>query len=212
VPEHHVPADALVAYAAGSSTSGEELLVACHLSVCPSCRSAVAAAEALGELLLDRAPPALAPERTEDLLASLLDRLDAPVPAPAPLPRCGVFPAPLVRRMGALDTIPWRALGFGVRGAHVDTDDGPRVFLLDFPPGFRIPTHDHRGTERALVLRGAFSDGRDRFGPGDVSWSDDPGHDVRIAPDARCTTLFVNDGAADVGPLTRLVDWWITRH
>lgn len=211
MPEHHIPAEALLAYAAGSSTSGEELLVACHLSVCPDCRETVAGAERVGEALLARAEPALLPDRSEDLLAALLGRLDEPVPAPPPLPRCGVFPAPLIRRVGPLDTVPWRTLGFGVCVSHVDPgDDARRVFLMDFPPGFRIPTHDHRGTERALVLRGAFTDDRARFAPGDVSWSEDPGHDVQIEPGGRCTTLFVNDGAAVVGPLlTSVVDWWV---
>jgi putative transcriptional regulator len=208
LPAHHVPDEALLAYAAGTATAGEELLVACHLTLCPSCRAAADDAERGGEVALARVEPVPV---ADDALAAVLARLDAPAPAPPPVAECPVFPLPLRRRIGPLAALPWRGVGFDVRAAKVDVGDDQRVFLLDFPPRFHIPVHGHRGVERALVLRGGFSDETGHFDRGDVSWHDDAGHDVRIDPDGRCTTLFVNDGAAELGWLSGLVDWWIRR-
>lgn len=208
MPVHHVPDDALLGYAAGTSSAGEELLVACHLTLCPLCRDAVDRAEAVGAAASARAPAVALPD---DALSALLGRLDAPAPVEPPPAECPVFPMPLRRRIGPLAALPWRGVGLDVRAARVDLDGAQRVFLLDFPPAFRIPTHGHEGTERALVLRGGFSDERAEFVRGDVSWREDPGHDVRIHDDGRCTTLFVNDGKVEVGWLTGLMDWWIHR-
>lgn len=208
MPRHHIPADALAAYAAGAATAGEDLFIATHLSFCPGCRTIVDRAEQLGESLLTNAPEASVPT---DMLSQLLSRLDEPAPKPAPPPRCSVFPAPLARAIGPLEAVPWRTLGADLRGASVPLGEtGQRVFLLDFPPRFRIPTHGHHGIERALVLRGGFTDERDSFERGDASWREDGGHKVTIDPEGRCTTLFVNDGAADFGPLTGVVDWWMS--
>jgi putative transcriptional regulator len=210
VPHHHVPADSLAAYAACVTSAGEDLLIACHLSLCPPCREVVDRAEQLGDELLTRAPSV--PLQT-DALAALLGKLDQPESPPSPpLPPCDVLPAPLRRCVGPLDSVPWRALGADLRVAPVDLGDSEqRVFLMDFPARFRIPTHGHQGLERALVLRGAFTDERAAFGRGDVSWREDDDHQVVIDPVGRCTTLFVNDGPAAYGPvLTQLVDWWIT--
>ncbi|MEQ1500618.1 MAG: ChrR family anti-sigma-E factor [Myxococcota bacterium] len=215
MPLHHVPAEVLVAYAAGTGSAGEDLLVACHLTYCPACRAAVDRAEAIGATVLDRAPSAPLPAGAWDGLLAALDApphdgppVHAQPQAQAQGARCPVFPSALRDRVGPLDAVAWAAVGAGLRAAKVGDDD--RVFLLDFPPGFRIPHHGHHGTERALVLRGGFSDERAVFERGDVSWRDDPGHDVRIHDDGRCTTLFVNDGPADYGVFTPLVDWWVT--
>lgn len=203
-----------MAYAAGSGTSGEDLLVACHLTVCPPCREAVDAAEAMGVAFLDRAA---AVDPSPASLDAVLALLDAPVPEPeepAPAPadtRCATFPSPLRRLIGPLESAPWRAVIGGVRVARVTHDAGQRVYVMDFPPGFRIPRHGHHGVERALVLRGSFTDERASFGAGDVSWRDDHGHDVRIDDEGRCTTLFVNDGPSDFGLVTPIVDWWVLR-
>jgi putative transcriptional regulator len=209
VPHHHVPADSLAAYAAGATTPGEDLLIACHLTLCPACREVVDRAEQLGDELLTRVPSV--PLQT-DVLATLLGKLDQPESPPPPLPRCDVFPAPLRRHIGPLDSVPWRSIGGDLRVAPIDLGESEqRVFLMDFPARFRIPTHGHQGLERAMVLRGAFTDERTSFDRGDVSWREEGDHQVVIDPVGRCTTLFVNDGPADLGPvLTKLVDWWIT--
>lgn len=207
---HHLPAEALVAYAAGATTHGEDLLVACHLSVCPACRRGLHDAERVGEALAFRAAPAeTAPGSLDRLLAALPPAPPAAANTPPP---CPVFPAPLRRAVGPLESLPWRNVGFGVCIAPVSAAGGQRTFLLDFPPGFRLPSHGHSGVERGLVLRGGFTADGAVYARGDVSWCEEPHHDVVVDDDGeRCTTLFVNDGPVEVGSAwaSRLVDWWL---
>lgn len=56
----------------------------------------------------------------------------------------------------------------GVRQAILPTAKGATARLLFIPAGQAVPDHGHRGTELTLVLRGAFRDATDRFGPGDL--------------------------------------------
>jgi putative transcriptional regulator len=211
VVAHHVPDDALLAYAAGSSSVGEDLLVACHLTLCPACREAVDAADRVAAALAARAPAADLPP---DALGHLLARLDDPAPvAPPPAPPCPYFPAPLRRAVGPLASVRWRPVGFGVGVSPLPVGGGhQRVFLMDFPPGLRLPSHGHDGVERGLVLRGGFTaDGR-AYARGDVSWQDEPHHDVVVDDDGeRCTTLFVSDGPMTFGSgwIDRFADWWL---
>lgn len=208
---HHVPDDALLAYAAGTSTVGEDLLVACHLTLCPACRAAADAADEVGATLAARAPAADLPP---DALGLLLARLDQPEPARAPLHPCPHFPAPLRRAVGPLASVAWRPVGFGVGVMPLPLGGGhQRVFLMDFPPGLRLPIHGHEGVERGLVLRGGFTADGEAYARGDVSWRDDAHHDVLIDDDGeRCTTLFVSDGPMTFtgnGWLDRFADWWL---
>lgn len=221
MPVHHVPSDTLFAFAAGNGAPGEDLLVACHLTLCPDCRTASLEAEAVGAALFERC--AAAP-LGEGALEAVLQALDRGPPAPEPNPPSsgadrGWAPAPLRALLGPIEQVPWRAVAQGVRVAQVPISGLQRVFLMDFPPSVRIPSHGHHGIERALVLRGGFTDERAAFGLGDVSWRDDAeehvvgerAHRVTIDADGPCTTLFVNDGPTDMGLLTGLVDRWMFR-
>jgi putative transcriptional regulator len=69
---------------------------------------------------------------------------------------------------GDLSDVRWRAIGGGVRQAMIKTADRTKVRLLSIPGGTAIPDHGHRGLELTLVLKGAFRDEDDRFGPGDI--------------------------------------------
>ena len=54
----------------------------------------------------------------------------------------------------------WRAI--------LPTQGGATARLLYIPAGAAVPDHGHNGTELTLVLRGAFEDEVDHFGPGDI--------------------------------------------
>ena len=207
---HHVPDEALLAYATGSSTVGEDLLVACHLTLCPDCRSAAERADRVGGALSLRvAPVDLASDGLEHLLARL-DEPEAPA-APAP-PSCPVFPAPLRRAIGPLASLPWRSVGRGVGVMPLPGGGHQRVFLMDFPPGLGLPSHGHDGIERGLVLRGGFTADGVAYARGDVTWQDDAHHDVIVDDDGeRCTTLFVSDGPMMFGSswVDRFAEWWL---
>ena len=61
----------------------------------------------------------------------------------------------------------------GVKQAILPTSKSASARLLYIPAGAAMPDHGHRGMELTLVLRGAFTDEDDRFGPGDVEVADE---------------------------------------
>jgi putative transcriptional regulator len=63
----------------------------------------------------------------------------------------------------------WRFLGFGLRGLKLNVGGEGETELLRIEPGHGVADHDHGGEEYTLVVTGAFHDGHQRFGPGDVN-------------------------------------------
>jgi len=63
----------------------------------------------------------------------------------------------------------WRFLGFGIRGLKLAVGGAGETELLRIEPGHGVAPHDHGGEEYTLVVTGAFHDGHERFGPGDVN-------------------------------------------
>ena len=131
-----------------------------------------------------------------DALARMMARLEVPVvSAPPKAPLKTSLPAPLAAYVGGdLDAVKWRALGGGVRQAILLTGPKATVRLLHIPAGQAVPDHGHRGMELTLVLRGAFRDATDRFGPGDLEIA---GEDLAHKPVAEagedCICLAATD-------------------
>ena len=110
--EHHPTDEFLLGYPAGSLPYPMEVIVAAHMSLCPSCRAASARFEALGGKLFDELEgDALPAGGVDDVFA----RLDRPEGAPPPAAAsedpdtARVLPAPL-RAMAAapLNSLSWR--------------------------------------------------------------------------------------------------------
>jgi putative transcriptional regulator len=169
---HHLNDGLLMAYAAGTLSEAFGLVVAAHVSLCDDCRARLESLEAVGGAVLESAPEEAV---SDEALARVMARLEVPVvvaPAPAPRRR-GVLPAPVAAYVGGdLEAVKWRAIGMGVRQAILPTSKSATVRLLYIPAGQSVPDHGHRGTELTLVLRGAFRDETDRFGPGDLEIAD----------------------------------------
>ncbi len=165
---HHLSDPLLIAYAAGNLPEAFGLVVATHVSMCDACRAQLAAFEALGGAVMAAEAAAMA----EGALAAAMERLGAPEaakPLLRPKLKQNDLPAPLQDYIGGgLAAVKWRSLGMGVRQAILPTAKGATARLLYIPAGQAVPDHGHRGTELTLVLRGAFRDATDRFGPGDV--------------------------------------------
>lgn len=203
---HHLNDALLMSYAAGNLPEGFGLVVATHVTLCDECRSRLETFEALGGAVVEAESVA---EVSEDALARVMARLDrgaavspapthAPTPAPTPAPVSrpkSILPAPVAAYVGGdLDRVKWKSLGMGVRQAILPTSRRATARLLYIPAGQCVPDHGHRGTELTLVLRGAFRDATDRFGPGDVEIA---GEDLQHTPVAEagedCICLAATD-------------------
>ncbi|MEQ3625047.1 MAG: ChrR family anti-sigma-E factor [Celeribacter sp.] len=198
---HHIPDSVLAAYAAGSLDEAFALVVACHLSLCDTCRATVAAVEATGGALLEETEPAPLPPGALD---AMLARLragpddtadDQPPAASTAAPSDTAFPAPLGDYAAAsAETVRWRSVGGGVRQVVLPCAGRAKARLLYIPAGAEMPDHSHRGMEMTMVLQGAFSDEVDRFTPGDVEMGDEDLHHTPVAETGRdCICLAATD-------------------
>ena len=193
--KHHLTEPLLMGYAAGTLPEAFSLVIATHISMCDTCRAALAEYEALGgEVMMDAAPV----DVSEDVLAATMALIaNGPVtPAAAPARnRSGIFPAPLSDYVGGdLDSVKWRKIGGGVSQMVLDTDGAASVRLLRIPGGTAVPDHGHHGTELTLVLQGAFVDETDRFGTGDVEVANEDLHHTPVAEaGADCICLAATD-------------------
>ncbi len=215
-PRHHAPDDLLVGYAAGTLREAESLLIATHLSVCPTCRDQHETLEAIGGAMLETvAPAALSP----DALSAMLAMLDAPAPTPPPRPVLPAafaslrLPGPLRDYVAASGQTDWQAIVPGV--VHQITLpvalNGTPVRLTRMRGGFKVPQHTHDGRELNLVLSGGFHDRGEGFGPGDISdRNGDVTHELSIDPGEECILLAVNENPlVPVGVLAQVASWLV---
>lgn len=225
MPAHHAPDELLIAYAAGVLGASESLLIACHLTLCPRCRALVADAEAVGAALLGKShgaplpgqmpgqmPGAASGDVSGTMLDTLLARIDdepAAPPAPPAVDPSGLVPAPLFALVGNLDTAPWRRLPLGIQMLAVPASgDDMFVKVFRFPPGGRVPRHDHPGTESILVLSGGFTDDGGHFARGDLDLRDQTkSHEQHIDAGEPCTWLVVAEGKL----IPRTLTGWLAR-
>lgn len=196
-PHHHPPEDTLMGYAAAALDDAETLLVACHLTLCPVCRTLVDGYDAVGAALLSDVEES---EVSASSLDAVLARLDEPEPPPPPrLPSDGVLPRPLLQLVGhSLADTPFRRVAPGIRrfDLPLGTKERP-VALVGLRPGLRVPDHKHSATERGLVLTGGFTDEVGHYVRGDVSIrepDEEHPHQQRIDDGVECVVLMVDDG------------------
>ena len=190
---HHLNDTLLMGYAAGHLSEAFGLVVATHVTMCDDCRARLESFEALGGAVIEAEDETAV---STDALARMMARLEVPVvSAPPKAPRKTSLPSPVAAYVGGdLDAVKWRALGGGVRQAILLTGPKATVRLLHIPAGQAVPDHGHRGMELTLVLRGAFRDATDRFGPGDLEIA---GEDLAHKPVAEagedCICLAATD-------------------
>lgn len=192
---HHIPGEILAAYATGNLPEAYSLVVACHVSLCDTCRTELTAYEFVGGDMLERADAAELGPAALDATLALIDA--APEVRPARSARIGasVFPGPLQDYAGdGPDAVRWRPVGGGVKQAVLDCAGGPTARLLYIPGGTAVPEHGHGGLELTLVLQGAFSDSVARFDRGDVEVGDgDLEHQPVAAEGEACICLAATD-------------------
>lgn len=117
---------------------------------------------------------------------------------------CKVLPEALQNFVGYdVDNIPWKTKMPGFKEFELGDVDGCHVSMFWIKPGRTVPMHTHEGMELSLIVQGAFTDDRGRFGRGDISIADE---NVEHRPTADmsgpCIGFAVTDGALRLtGPL-----------
>jgi putative transcriptional regulator len=162
-----------------------------------------------GAFLEDEAPAALSANAAEQAFARIdaLQTIDSRARSAAgaagrELGEVLMLPDPL--REAVFDAMGegrrWKFLGFGIRSLKLQMDGGGETQLLRIEPGANVAEHDHQGEEYTLVVTGAFHDGHDRYGPGDVNVGR-PGfsHEPKAEPGEVCYALAVSFGQARFG-------------
>lgn len=167
-PQTHIDETWLLAYSSGSLPEGLTLAVATHIAMCDTCRATVRRFDALGGELLTSVQPKTDPKTS---LAAIFDRADSIETTGAhtrPTPNSDL-PAPLQCYVpNGFDGVKWRNVGRGAKQAILCDDGNSTARLLYIPSGMALPDHGHEGTEMTVVLQGAFWDGDQRFGAGDI--------------------------------------------
>jgi putative transcriptional regulator len=198
---HNPSEERLLAYAAGTMSPPEAVVMATHLALRPESDTWVRRLQAVGGQMLDDLPPVpLATDALDRALARV--EVDAgEVVAQAPLNDMPELPEPL--RGYALG--PWRWMGPGIRVRDVL---GPRqgkcrVILLKIDPGRSTLTHTHGGVELTCVLSGAYATETARFDVGDFEEADPQVHHTpRVVSEEPCVCVAALDGQL-------LLDGWL---
>jgi putative transcriptional regulator len=209
LPTHHLSDELLLDYSAGTTDEAVGVLIATHLTLCPSCRVRAEQLDAVGGAMLDDLAPR---EVAEDAFTQLIARLDEPEAVEAsPLQddrqrgmpemptnagESHVLPRVLQRYVGENPAaIAWTPLGLGVEQFELPVTGGARAVMLRVPAGRAVPQHTHEGNEYVIVLQGAFRDEAGRFGRGDVEIAvGDVDHRPVADAGADCICLAVMDG------------------
>jgi len=192
--KHHLSAQLLMGYSAGTLPEAFNLVVATHVSLCDDCRAALASYDAVGGSVLEHCDSVA---MDDTALSATMKRIAAQDTAPtAPRPvSSGIFPTPLQDYVGGdLDAVKWRPVGGGVRQAILKTSPEASLRLLHIPAGTSVPDHGHRGLELTLVLQGAFHDEKDRFARGDIEIADEQLEHTPVAEHGQdCICLAATD-------------------
>lgn len=208
-PTRNPAEERLLAYAAGTLSPPEAVVVAAHLALRPANNAWVRRLQALGGEFLEQAQPSAL---SKGALARAMARIETDageVRTARPLNDMPELPEPL--RNYALG--PWRWIGPGIkaRDVHAPRDGDCRVILLKIDPGLETPRHTHGGVELTCVLSGAYATETTRFDVGDLEEADEAVlHRPRVVSDEPCLCVVALDGQIQLdGWLGRLIGLFI---
>jgi len=190
--KHHLTDALLMGYSAGSLPEAFNLVVATHISMCDTCRAALAEFDAVGGEVMMQSD---ASDMSADSLAATMALIANAPKVAKPKVANNNLPSPLQDYIQTdLSDVKWRKVGGGVSQLVLNTSKAATVRLLKIPAGTAVPDHGHHGTELTLVLQGAFVDETDRFGAGDVEVANEDMHHTPVAEDGEdCICLAATD-------------------
>lgn len=193
--KHHLTDALLMGYSAGTLPEAFNLVVATHISMCDTCRAALAEFDAVGGEVMMQSDTAAVSDDSFAATMALIAK--GPTSMRTAKPANSALPAPLNDYVKSdLSTLKWRKVGGGVSQLVLKTSKDATVRLLKIPAGTAVPDHGHHGTELTLVLQGAFVDETDRFGAGDVEVANEDLHHTPIAEEGMdCICLAATDAA-----------------
>ena len=207
---HHLSDETLAEYASGALTDALEVVVACHLTLCPSCRERAEFADEMGGYFIDSAEAA-----TPTLSANeMLNKIRATPPAAntesmsttqiteqakSAAYMAGI-PAPLAKRLTKnFDDLPWKWMAKGIHSynLHEGKKSDGAFKLLKIQPGTELIEHSHGGHELTLILHGSYTDAYGHFGVGDIAdFGPDDTHKPVIDSSEPCIALIASNSPA----------------
>ncbi len=223
MPSNHISDELLAAYAAGTLSEAESLVVATHAALCPLCRDAIEQYEAVGASLIEEiAPEEMQPGSLDALFARLDedgDEIGNVVRHPSSQKAAGdsdadvILPQPLRGYVGSdLKDVNWRPVIRGLEEAELPlSGEDFNVRLIRVAAGAAMPQHSHQGSEYTLILTGAYQDCSGRYQRGDVQVADgDVDHQPTADAGEPCVCLIVTDAPIKLtGPVGRLLNPFI---
>ena len=213
MPSYHPDEETLSTYVAGILGEAQSILVATHLTLCPSCRDFCENFDVLGGVMLSETV-----DEPVDVMSldAVLARLDAPDNKPVALPDVAddetrrLVPRCLRERLGAPRAdLAWKRMGRHIRYVDIAASEpGVTTRLLQLPSGLRLPTHTHMGNEMTIVLSGGFSDRFGHYLRGDVAIRDKTDKHRPIVDDGDdCLCFAVTDAPLRLtGPMGFLLN------
>ena len=209
----HPAGEHLAAYSSGALSDGMTLLVAAHLTYCPSCRSTVERFDTLaGATLVTSTAAGIDPPALDQLLSRLDDAGDEVQQVSAAA--CDLrVPFPLGQVLGKrLEDLKWEFRLPGIHEYEMHDFAGETVSLLKVRPGAAMLHHTHEGEEATLILTGAMEDGGRVYRAGDVALADhDDDHRPKVIGDDICHCLIVLSGNMRfTGPFGRVLNLFNT--
>ena len=224
--KHHLSDDFLLEYASGATDPGYALVVACHATLCPRCRSEIETHEAIASALLNsttRLSDAEFAKRDSieaitrrAVEAAKLEQGIVPTESVAfvPSPSDLILPWPLQKSVGPIDKIAWKSKIPGLK-VYDFTLPGTQMIcrLTQTNPGMGVARHGHTGIELDLVLSGGLFDEtlNLEYERGDVQIATEAlEHELRVLPGEPCTVLTVSEGPLKPrGWMAQLVYRWL---
>jgi putative transcriptional regulator len=183
----------LARYVAGTLPAPVNMAVGAHLELKQDNRAFVGSLETLAGETVENMPGTEVSKREKRL--EMIFSYEQEPQAPNLDSERGMIPASLAALVPHdIGAIPWRTKMPGYKECALGVIEGCEVNLLWIRAGRKMPAHTHEGSEITLVLDGAFSDSRGRYGRGDIALADeDVDHSPIAENDRPCICLAITD-------------------